>query len=141
MATRKTRLYKIYRENQAAHKYLLGCIYKGGLYLCYMDDIPPRMIQCDKKGLRMRVYTKKDIAYIVKRGFYVGPASLLDSDIYNKGVMLEQVVYNIYQQEWKRNNTPFYKDGDITINGKKVQIKYSHGHIAYSTTLERLAAC
>ena len=95
MATRKTRLYKIYRENQAAHKYLLGCIYKGGLYLCYMDDIPPRMIQCDKKGLRMRVYTKKDIAYIVKRGFYVGPASLLDSDIYNKGVMLEQVVITL----------------------------------------------
>lgn len=140
MTTRKTRLYNIYKEHQKAQIYLLGCVYKGNLYACFMESIPPRMIQCTKRGLQMRPYTERDKRYIAKHGTCLGKANLLDSDTYNKGRMFEQVVYALYGQAWTLENTPFYEDGDITINEVKVQIKYNRGHIAYNTTLERLAS-
>lgn len=87
----------------------------------------------------MRQYTERDKRYIAKHGTCLGKANLLDSETYNKGRMFEQVVYALYGQAWTLENTPFYEDGDITINEVKVQIKYNRGHIAYSTTLERLA--
>ena len=68
----------------------------------------------------MRPYTERDKRYIAKHGTCLGKASLLDSDTYNKGRMFEQVVYTLYGQTWTLENTPFYKDGDITINEIKV---------------------
>ena len=42
-------------------------------------------------------------------------------------------------QEFRgKDNVPFYMSGDITLDGKEVQIKYLHARICYDKTLTKL---
>ena len=54
--------------------------------------------------------------------------------------MFEKMVYEFYGQEFRgKDNVPFHKAGDITINGKEIQIKYLHARICYDKTLKKLS--
>jgi hypothetical protein len=53
----------------------------------------------------------------------LGSAECLVADKYNKGEIFEKLVTEYFGQVWSKDNVPFYIDGDINVNGKKIQIK------------------
>ena len=53
--------------------------------------------------------------------------------------MFEKAIYEMNGQEFRgKDNVPFYKGGDININGVEIQVKYLHARICYDKTLTKL---
>ena len=40
-------------------------------------------------------------------------------------------------QTWKRDRTPYWKDGDITVNGQKLQLKWENASLTNEDTIAR----
>ena len=90
-------------------------------------------------GLYVDIKSKKVRQELLKKAFYVCTLEELESSTYNKGVMFEKAIYEMNGQEFRgKDNVPFYKGGDISINGVEVQVKYLHARICYDKTLTKL---
>ena len=57
---------------------------------------------------------------------------------YNRGEICEKLVTEYFGQEWKKDNVPFTKAGDITINGKEYQIKYEKATFINEKSLNKM---
>lgn len=137
------RLKRSYDRFSVAEEYLLLFELNGIVYAKKYKRLPKRFLYFrERKGktdLYVRFNSHKEKKRLVKTAFVIGSSKDLDSTRYNKGVMAECLVYAFYGQPWKgKDNVPFYKDGDITIDGKRVQIKFEHARLAYGSTLRRL---
>ena len=56
----------------------------------------------------------------------------------NKGRAIEELEYNRQQQNYKADNTRYDKDGDITINNIKYQIKFENASITTYNTIDKV---
>ena len=142
------RLRKEYERFTAAQGYIIGFDWDGIIYGVEFDKIPRRYTtiqkECSKAGggygLYVNINTKKAKQALLKRAFAIGTLEELLDGTYNKGVMFEKMVYEFYGQEFRgKDNVPFHKAGDITIDGKEIQVKYLHARICYEKTLKKLA--
>ena len=59
---------------------------------------------------------------------------------YNRGEIFEKMVTELFGQVWTKDNVPFTKDGDITVNGIAYQIKYERATFINEKTLAHLCA-
>ena len=137
------RLKRLYNRFSVADEYLLLFEMGGIVYAKKYRHLPKRLFYLrERKGkadLYIRFNSQKEKRRLIKSAFVIGSSKDLDSTRYNRGVMAERLVYTFYGLPWKgKDNIPFYKDGDITINGKRVQIKFEHARLAYGSTLRRL---
>ena len=137
------RLKRLYDRFSAAEEYLLLFELDGVVYAKKYKRLPKRFLYFrNRKGeadLYIRFNSQREKKRLVKTAFVIGASEDLNSIRYNKGVMAEKLAYAFYRQPWKgKDNIPFYKDGDITINGKRVQIKFEHARLAYGSTLRLL---
>jgi phosphoesterase RecJ-like protein len=83
--------------------------------------------------------TKTDAKKLVKKAYKVGTLDDITDSIYNKGVMFEKLIWERNGMEFRgKDSVPFYKSGDITIDGKEIQIKYLHARICYDKVLTKL---
>ena len=145
---RLDRLRKEYEKFTAAQGYIIGYAEQGLVYAAKLDKIPRRYTKIQKEcskagggyGLYVNINTKKAKAELLKKSVVVGTLEELLDSTYNKGVMFEKMVYEYYGQEFRgKDNVPFHKAGDITIDGKEIQVKYLHARICYEKTLKKLA--
>ena len=139
----KATMENLYRKFSMADTYIIGFIVKGLLYMVSMDEIPSEYLKVEKasrnqgENLRLRIasaYRKS----LVASAICLGTADLLTATAYNKGENFEKVVTEYYGQTWKKDNAPFYKDGDITVDGLKIQIKLDSATLTNSKQLEKL---
>lgn len=144
----KTTMIKHYRNFSKADKYIIGFEYGKMVYAIALDEIPPRFIRVEKASsqngggakLQLRLIKAHKEQLIRKGAECLGSPEILNG-CYNKGVMFERLITEDYfGQIWSgKDNTPFYKDGDLTTeNGIKVQIKYEGAQIVMESTLEKL---
>ena len=122
-------------------EYILGVEYKGKVYGFHTKDIP--LEYCSTQTDH-----KKNIQYF-RFGASIEKAKIIaeskgtecfgnTEDIYklykcntkkgyNSGYCFEKAVFNSYgmADEWVQDNKASTKGGDITINGKEIQIKYA----------------
>ena len=90
-------------------------------------------------GLYINVKSKKAKNELLKKAVKVGTLEDITDEKYNKGVMFEKLVYELNGQEFRgKDAVPFYQSGDITIDGKEIQVKYERARICYDTTLTKL---
>lgn len=69
---------------------------------------------------------------------YIGTAEeLFDKSIKNKGHKYEKYCTEKAGQIWKADRVEYYKDGDLTVNGIKYQIKYDDASLANVNTIEK----
>lgn len=141
------RLRKEYEHFTAAQGYIVGFTQNGIVYGVKLDKIPRRFTtiqkECSKAGggygLYINIVSKKAQSELLKKAFVVGTLAELEDSIYNKGVMFEKMVYEYYGQEFRgKDNVPFYMAGDITLDGKEIQVKYLKARICYEKTLKKL---
>ncbi len=144
---RLDRMRRDYERFTKANSYIIGFNVDNLVYGVKMDKIPRRYTKIQKEcskagggyGLYINVNTKKAKAELMKKAFYVCPLDELENGIYNKGVMFEKAVYEMYGQEFRgKDSVPFHKGGDIVVNGEEIQVKYLHARICYDKTLTKL---
>lgn len=143
---RLDRMRKDYERFTAAEGYIIGFPYENEVYIIEFDKIPRKytLVQRESKsngggyGLYVKI-TNPMAKKLVSKAKRVCSVDNLISDKYNKGVMFEKYVYEAYNQEFRgKDSVPFHKSGDITINGKEIQIKYRHARVCYDRTLTKL---
>ena len=141
------RMRRDYERFTAAEGYIIGFPYNGMVYGVEFDRIPRKYTRVQKEcsscgggyGLYVNVKGKKVAESLVRKAVCYGTIEELNSSKYNKGVMFEKMVWEHNGMEFRgKDRVPFHESGDITINGKEIQIKYLHARICYDRTLTKL---
>ncbi len=140
------RMRRDHERFTAAEGYIIGFPIENDVYAIEFDRIPRRLTrvqkECSKLGGGYGLYvkiTKTDAKKLVKKAYKVGTLDDITDNIYNKGVMFEKLIWERNGMEFRgKDSVPFYKSGDITINGKEIQIKYLHARICYDKVLTKL---
>ena len=57
---------------------------------------------------------------------------------YNRGEIFEKLIYQHYNQVWRKDDKPFTKYGDIQIDNIDYQIKYKRATVTTYKTMNRL---
>ena len=142
----KETMIRNYRKFSAADSYILGFIHSHEVYAVEVAEIMPRYMRVEhessKKGgcakLQLRL-TKKYQEQLIKKGAVViGSEDILNGE-YNKGVEFERVISEMNGIKFRGNdNEPFYKAGDLNIDGREIQVKFNGAQIVVERTLKKL---
>ena len=145
---RLDRMRKDYARFTKAESYILGFELDGVVYGGIVKEIPRRYLTIQREklrngqhdfGLYVNVRSKKVKMELLKNAIVLGKAEDLEDEKYNRGVMLEKLVYEYYGQEFKgKDAIPFYESGDITVDGIEVQVKFGLARVVSNGTLTRL---
>ena len=138
-----------YARKTAAHKYALGFVYEGRLYVVVLSFAElSRFFKLDrassKRGgfakIRIKL-TAKDRAELSATAEMLGAEDLLTADPkHNKGENFERELTERWTAEtWVKDSIPFWVKGDITVNGEEVQVKLDGAELTNERTLARIA--
>ena len=143
----KTTFLKNYNKFSAAHNYIICFLYKKQFYMIKVDKIQPRWVV---ENYETYNHTQKYMIYLnnkykeqlIRKGAkaYMTEEEFLAIDVNNKGRKCEKFLHELSNQdgEYKYDTVPFHKDGDITINGIKYQVKFQNASLANVRTIEKL---
>ena len=142
------RMRRDYEKFTAAEGYIIGFPVDNDVYAIQFDRIPRKYTRVQKEcsscggyGLYVNVKGKKVAQDLLRKAVKVGTVDeLIDPNgKWNKGVMFEKMVWEHNGMEFRgKDKVPFFQSGDITIDGKEIQVKYLHARICYDRTLTKL---
>lgn len=146
---RLDRMRRDHDRFSAADGYILGFPHEGKVFGVNLNKIPRRFIRVQKEcsacgggyGLYVKINSKKAIRELLPKAIQYGTVEeLIDpAGKWNKGVMFEKMVWEHYGMEFRgKDRVPFYESGDITIDGKEIQVKYAYARMCYDRTLTKL---
>lgn len=144
-----TEMKTAYCNRSAAHKYALGFVFKGRLYVVTLSFAElSRFFKLDrassKRGgfakIRIKL-TSKDRAELSETAELIGAESLLTADpAHNKGENFERELTERWTSEtWVKDSVPFWVAGDIRVNGEEIQVKLDGAELTNERALARLA--
>ena len=125
----KQTMIRTYRKYSVADSYILGFIVNHMVYMVEVAEIMPRLLNVEEasrnqgENLRLRIKKAQKAQLMKKNPICLGADSCLVAEKYNKGEIFEKLVTEYYGQTWKKDTVPFYIDGDINVDGRKIQIK------------------
>lgn len=134
-----------YRKFSVADSYILGFICNKMLYMLEVAEIAPRFLNVEEasrnqgENLRLRLKKAHKEQLLKKNPICLGSADCLNAEKYNKGEIFEKLVTEYFGQEWKKDTVPFYVDGDLNVNGKKIQIKLDSATLMNTKQLKKLS--
>lgn len=157
---RLDRMRKQYEQFTAAEGYIIGFRNGDKVYAVSLDTIPRRYTRIQKEsksngggyGLYVKITEPTILSELLPKAYYVCELTdLIDNDghlndkgelkHFNKGVMFEKKIWELNGMEFRgKDSVRFYESGDITIDGKEIQIKFEWARICYDRTLKRLTA-
>lgn len=141
----KMEMFTNYEKFNKAEKYIIGFTHKKQIYMLMVDHLNPDMITLESasknqgKSLRFRPKASHK-AELVTKAICLGAMEMLIDSKYNKGEMFEKIITEHYGQEWVKDTIPFYKQGDLNLNGIEIQIKFEKAALATSKTIDKLLA-
>lgn len=139
-----------YNRYSFTNKYIIGFVYKKLVYFGFFNAD-----ELDKYLSLSRASSKNGGGYCLKfaprndqKLAMLTNCSVLcseeyfneqvNSNKYNKGENFERLITEANGQEWVKDNIPFTKDGDITINGVAYQIKFQKATFCTEHQIMRL---
>ena len=95
--------------------------------------------------MKVRIRTSKEQrAEMVASGRAVllGSMEMLNTaDKYNKGERFEKIITErLTGEEWHKDSVPFWKAGDIAVNGEQIQVKFDDAELTNEKALRRARA-
>ena len=127
------------------HNYIFGFTYKGNVYMTFAtNEILPFVLKVDKASrgagysLRFKPTNAQKILLLENSTLICSAdyfKDLKENSRYNLGEIFEKIVHEKFGKEWKKDNIPFTKGGDIEINSKAYQIKFEKATFASERTL------
>ena len=138
----------LYARKSAAHKYALGFVYEGKLYVVVLSFAElSRFFKLDrassKRGgfakIRIKL-TAKDRAELSATAELIGAKDLLTKDAkHNKGENFERELTERWTAEtWVKDSVPFYVAGDIRVDGVEIQVKLDGAELTNEKILSRI---
>lgn len=142
----KDELLRIYVETTAANRTVFGFEYQKRVYMAILDAIPAQWVKLAKESskrggenkLRLEV-NKTEKAKLLRKAVMVGTLDIINTIKGNKGDSWEKWVTEHYKQVWSKKTTPYYEDGDITVCGERLQIKWENATLANESTIRNAA--
>ena len=146
-----TEMKVAYCSRSASHKYALGFVFGGCLYVITLSFAElSRYFKLDrassKRGgfrkIRIKL-TSADRAELSAKAEKLGAESLLTLDPkHNKGENFERELTERWTGEtWVKDSVPFNVAGDIVVNGENVQVKLDGAELTNEKILSKLMAC
>ena len=144
-----TEMKVAYCARSAAHKYALGFVFGGCLYVITLSFAElSRFFKLDrassKRGgfakIRIKL-TSAERAELAKTAELLGAESLLTKDAkHNKDENFERELTERWTTEtWVKDSVPFWVAGDIRVNGEEIQVKLDGAELTNEKLLSRLA--
>lgn len=139
---KKENAIRYYRKFSAADAYIIGFTYRKQTYLAEVKEIPPRYMKVEREStsngggekLQLRL-NNKAMEELIRKG--ACPIEFTPNG--NKGVEFEREVYRLNGQTPRpKDNIGFWVSGDITLDGKEVQVKFNGAQIVTFSTLHNL---
>lgn len=138
-----------YNRLSFTHLYIFGFIFKGNVYFVETTSkILPLILTLDtaSRGQGYSIRFNPTIAQktlLLSNGAKILCSveyfeSMVKESKYNKGEIFEKLITEMNGQKWTKDNADFWKDGDLTVNGKSFQIKYEKATFTNEKTLARL---
>ena len=138
-----------YARKTAAHKYALGFVCNGRLYVVVLSFAElSRFFKLDRASSKRGGFAKiriklssKDRAELSLIAECLGAESLLTADpAHNKGENFERELTERWTAEtWVKDSVPFWVAGDIRVNGEEIQVKLDGAELTNERTLARIA--
>ena len=139
-----------YARKTAAHKYALGFVFNGHLYVVVLSFAElSRFFKLDRASqshggmlkirIRLNASQRAELSLIAE---LIGAESLLTADAkHNKGENFERELTERWTAEtWVKDSVPFWVKGDITVNGEEIQVKLDGAELTNEKILARLGA-
>ena len=138
---------------QFTDNYIIGGFYQGEVYYKYgnFDDLPVVLSESSSKNgggivLRYPKNSKKREKELFERGLRLCSEREffdkgIERGIANRGHIFECLITELLtEQVWERDNVPFYKGADLTVNGIAYSIKFEKATIATERTILKALA-
>ena len=141
-----------YEEKSAATSHIFGFPFEGALYSYTTNDLSEidevlklgRAAKSHGGAQKIRIsFSKLTKKKLIDNGKAVklGTLDIMSYiDKYNAGEHFEHYIHELNGQTWVKDTVPFYKAGDIELDGEQVQIKYDGATLVSEATLVRLYA-
>lgn len=131
------KMIKFYNENSFTHNYMFGYVFKKTVYLTVAtSDILNEVTMLDKAGhnegvaVKFKPTTEQKLLLMSLNAEPICSKQYLEDCFkdskYNRGEIFEKIITEKFGQEWKKDCVPYYKDGDITVDGIAYQIKFQN---------------
>lgn len=138
----KEELLRIYEATSAARRTVLGFAIGKYVYMVILDALRSEWVElvteASKRGSESKLrlsLNKWDKAKLRSKAIQVGTIDLLNTVKGNKGDSWEKWVSEHYGIEWTKSQTIYTQDGDITVAGEKLQVKWENGTLAKVSTI------
>lgn len=148
--TREAMIYW-YNRTAGAHKYLVGFVKFRKLYYVMMGfqelstmlkpDVTGKLADgSTHKKLRVRMSSDQAWMYLQSgRAVEIGTAddlAVIKGVCANRGEAFEKfIVETMTGETWHRDNTPYYKRGDMNLDGEEIQIKLDSATLTTETVV------
>ena len=139
-----------YNHIAYTHEYIWGFEYKGNIYMAITDSsVMAHICKLDKASrgcgyaLRFCPTTDQKLALLPNATLLCSKKYFEEAyaaSKYNRGEIFEKMVTEYFGQEWHKDTVPFWEAGDITLDGKEVQIKLDSATLMNTKHLEKWAA-
>lgn len=138
-----------YNALSFTHQYIYGFCYQNNVYMVRTDaTLMPYILKLDKASrgagysLRFSPNNEQKVLLIGKGAQILCSKAFFDETVatskYNKGEIFEKMVTEFYGQHWEKDNIPFTKGGDLTVNGIAYQLKFEKATFTNEKTLARI---
>ena len=144
----KKMLQDVYNNKAFTDKYILGFMLNHVVYMSVCDRNTVDRVTCLDKASRGQGYALRFKPNKAQKMLLIAGATALCSEDffndlvtgskYNRGEIFEKLVTESYGQEWKKDNIPFTKAGDIEVNGVAYQIKFEKATFTNEKSLSSL---
>lgn len=140
-------LITAYHTNTAATEYWFGFILNHLVYVVTgmaFDEIA-RFFKIEKaaasKGGFSKIRIKARVAEcadLLPRAILLGDEKILEDKKWNAGIKFEKIVTEqIAGQHWERDSIPFWVAGDITLEGREIQVKFNGAELTNERTIRK----
>lgn len=139
-----------YNELSFTHDYIYGFTYKGTVYMVETGkEVMPYILKLDKASrgagmaLRFKPTNEQKIYLLAKGAIALCSVKYFEATVanskYNKGEVFEKMVTEYFGQVWEKDNVPFTKGADLTVDEINYQIKFEKATFTNEKSLARLS--
>lgn len=138
-----------YMLTSAAHSYIVGFDFDGDAYMIKVAELATEILKLDRESsknggtlkIRMDMNNMVKVALIENgEAQYIGKTADILALRKNKGEAFEKFITEMFGQEWHKDSVPYYKDGDITVNGERIQIKWENASLTNENVIAKAEA-
>ena len=131
------------------HNYIMGFTYNDGIYVYNAVGLGAGIV-LDKasskcgggyslrykptKATKKALIESGECRLICSKEYFV---EMVENSKYNKGEIFEKLITESYGQKWEKDNVPFFRGADLTVNNIAYSIKFEKATICTEKTILR----